>query len=81
MKRNLDRRIEAVTPVEDFELKSKLYNLLKTYINDNYYSWAMKNYVGGHPIAWSLFFPENIKKPPILNSTNNSNTNNDDNDN
>jgi len=42
MKRNLDRRIEAVTPVEDFELKSKLYNLLKTYINDNYYSWEMK---------------------------------------
>ena len=42
MKRNLDRRIEAVTPVEDLELKSKLYNLLKTYINDNYYSWEMK---------------------------------------
>ena len=42
MKRNLDRRIEAVTPVEDLELKSKLYSLLKTYINDNYFSWVMK---------------------------------------
>lgn len=24
------------------------------------YSWTMKNYMGGHPIAWSLFFNENI---------------------
>jgi len=41
MRRNLDRRIEAVTPIEDVELKSQLYNLLQTYINDNYYSWTM----------------------------------------
>ena len=41
MRRNLDRRIEAVTPIEDLKLKSQLYNLLKTYIDDNYYSWVM----------------------------------------
>ncbi len=41
MRRNLDRRIEAVTPVEDLKLKSQLYNLLQTYIDDNYYSWVM----------------------------------------
>ncbi len=41
MRRNLDRRIEAVTPIEDFKLKSQLYDLLQTYINDNYYSWEM----------------------------------------
>ena len=41
MRRNLDRRIEAVTPVEDQNLKSELYHLLQTYINDNYYSWVM----------------------------------------
>ena len=41
MRRNLDRRIEAVTPIEDRKLKSKLYNLLQTYIDDNYYSWVM----------------------------------------
>ena len=41
MRRNLDRRIEAVTPVEDQNLKSELYDLLQTYINDNYYSWIM----------------------------------------
>ena len=41
MKRNLDRRIEAVTPIEDLKLKSQLYDLLQTYINDNYYSWIM----------------------------------------
>ena len=41
MRRNLDRRIEAVTPIEDLKLKSQLYGLLQTYINDNYYSWFM----------------------------------------
>ncbi len=41
MKRNLDRRIEAVTPIEDSMLKAQLYNLLQTYIRDNYYSWVM----------------------------------------
>ena len=42
MKRNLDRRIEAVTPIEDSELKSQLKTLLQTYIKDNYFSWIMK---------------------------------------
>ena len=42
MRRNLDRRIEAVTPIEDLQLKSQLYNLLQTYIYDNYFSWIMK---------------------------------------
>jgi len=41
MRRNLDRRIEAVTPIEDLKLKSQLYDLLQIYINDNYYSWVM----------------------------------------
>ena len=41
MRRNLDRRIEAVTPIEDIKLKSQLYNLLQIYIDDNYYSWVM----------------------------------------
>jgi polyphosphate kinase len=43
MKRNLDRRIEAVTPIEDLELKSQLFTLLQTYIKDDYFSWIMKN--------------------------------------
>jgi len=42
MRRNLDRRIEAVTPIEDLELKSQLYNLLRTYISDNYFAWIMR---------------------------------------
>jgi len=42
MRRNLDRRIEAVTPIEDYELKCKIYSLLQTYIKDNYFSWIMK---------------------------------------
>ena len=42
MRRNLDRRIEAVTPIEDSELKSRLYSLLQKYIKDDYFSWIMK---------------------------------------
>ena len=42
MKRNLDRRIEAIAPIEDCKLKSQLYELLQTYINDDYFSWTMK---------------------------------------
>ncbi len=41
MRRNLDRRIEAVTPIEDLKLKTQLHNLLQTYIDDNYFSWIM----------------------------------------
>ena len=43
MRRNLDRRIEAVTPIEDVELKSQVFSLLKKYIEDDYFSWIMKN--------------------------------------
>ena len=42
MKRNLDRRIEAVVPIEDLILKEQLYQLLNTYMTDNYFSWIMK---------------------------------------
>ena len=42
MRWNLDRRIEAVTAIEDFELKSKIYSLLQTYMKDDYFSWIMK---------------------------------------
>ncbi len=42
MKRNLDRRIEAIAPIEDLKLKSQLYELLQRYINDDYFSWTMK---------------------------------------
>jgi len=42
MRRNLDRRIEAVTPIEDLKLQSKLYNLLQTYMKDNYFAWIMQ---------------------------------------
>ena len=41
MRRNLDRRIEAVAPIENINLKSQLYDLLQTYLDDNYYAWLM----------------------------------------
>ncbi|MBO6959757.1 MAG: polyphosphate kinase 1 [Prochlorococcus marinus CUG1438] len=44
MKRNLDRRIEAVTPIENSQLKSQIYSLLQTYIKDDHFSWIMDEY-------------------------------------
>ena len=41
MRRNLDRRIEAITPIENNKLKKQLYDLLNTYLKDSYCSWEM----------------------------------------
>ena len=41
MTRNLDRRVEAVTPVEDPALQGKLERLLTLYLNDNRGAWDM----------------------------------------
>ena len=36
-------------------------NTLKFKIdNKKKYSWAKKNYIGGHPVSWSMFFDDNI---------------------
>ena len=38
------------------KLKHEIVNLNKQY------EWSKKNYMGGHPISWSLFFNDNIDK-------------------
>ena len=43
MSRNLDRRIEAVTPIEDPEHRQKLERLLQLYFNDNQGAWDMQS--------------------------------------
>ena len=43
MSRNLDRRIEAVTPIEDPEHRQKLERLLQLYLNDNQAAWDMQS--------------------------------------
>ncbi len=43
MRRNLDRRVEAVTPIEDPILRKELEDLLELYLNDNRGSWEMKS--------------------------------------
>ena len=37
MRRNLDRRVEAVTPIEDSTLKKQLGSILEIYLNDHHY--------------------------------------------
>jgi len=41
MRRNLDRRIEAITPIENSKLREQLHNLLCTYLEDSYFAWEM----------------------------------------
>ena len=41
MSRNLDRRVEAVTPVDNPPLREKLERLLDLYLSDNHGSWDM----------------------------------------
>ena len=43
MTRNLDRRVEAVTPVEEPSLREKLERLLDLYFRDNRGSWIMQS--------------------------------------
>ncbi|GCE64852.1 polyphosphate kinase 1 [cyanobiont of Ornithocercus magnificus] len=43
MPRNLDRRVEAVTPVDDPELRNRLEWLLELYLSDNWGAWDMQS--------------------------------------
>ena len=43
MSRNLDRRVEAVTPVEDANLRGRLERLLELYLKDNRGAWDMQS--------------------------------------
>ena len=43
MTRNLDRRVEAVTPVEEPALQEQLERLLSLYLNDNRGAWDMQS--------------------------------------
>ncbi len=52
MPRNLDRRVEALVPIEDPTLKKELYELLKICLEDNRKAWEMQpdgTYVQRHP--------------------------------
>jgi len=52
MPRNLDRRVEAVTPVEDKALHPRLRALLETCLADNRQAWELcadGRYVQRHP--------------------------------
>jgi polyphosphate kinase len=42
MGRNLDRRVEAVVPIEDQRLHRRLLRLIDTYLNDNCTAWDMQ---------------------------------------
>ncbi|MFA1610114.1 polyphosphate kinase 1 [Halobellus rubicundus] len=42
MTRNLDRRVEAVTPIEDPEIEAELESLLERYLADDRKAWLMR---------------------------------------
>ena len=43
MRRNLDRRVEAVTPIEDNKIKQEIKHLLDSYLEENQDSWNMQS--------------------------------------
>ena len=43
MRRNLDRRVEAVTPIENKKLKKQVENILESYLEDNVNCWEMQS--------------------------------------
>ena len=43
MRRNLDRRVEAVTPIEDNKIKKEIKHLLDAYLEENTDSWIMQS--------------------------------------
>jgi len=43
MRRNLDRRVEAVTPIEDNKIKIEIKHLLDSYLEANQDSWSMQS--------------------------------------
>ena len=43
MRRNLDRRVEAVTPIEDMKIKQEIKDLLDSYLEENKDSWNMQS--------------------------------------
>ena len=43
MPRNLDRRVEAVVPVENQELVGRIQQLLELYLQDNQASWHLQS--------------------------------------
>ncbi|MCL6436276.1 MAG: polyphosphate kinase 1 [Leptolyngbyaceae cyanobacterium HOT.MB2.61] len=52
MPRNLDRRVEAVTPVEDSEIATKLKTCLDIFLADNRQAWDLQSdgsYIQRHP--------------------------------
>ena len=69
MRRNLDRRIEAIAPIEDSELKSQLKALLETYIKDDYFSWIMKE--DGSYAKYALDSANNRSQTDLIEQNNN----------
>ncbi len=54
MTRNLDQRVEAVTPIEDPEIAKELKEILNIFLADNRQAWEIKSdgrYVQRHPTA------------------------------
>ncbi|MCP9832579.1 RNA degradosome polyphosphate kinase, partial [Synechococcus sp. HJ21-Hayes] len=43
MGRNLDRRVEAVAPIEDPQLRQQLERLIDSYLDDNCTAWDMQS--------------------------------------
>ncbi len=65
MRRNLDRRVEAVTPIENNELKKRLENLLNLYLETKSGTWRMTqdgSFLRFHPKSNDITAQEKLAK-------------------
>lgn len=57
MARNMDRRVEVVTPIQSDVIKHKLLTSLQIYLEDNYQSWEL------HDSTYTRRYPEPGEEP------------------
>jgi len=63
MKRNLDRRVETIAPVEDRVLRAELDAILKVYEEDNHSAWDLQpdgSYVRRRPVKGEAARPSQL---------------------
>ena len=56
---NKEYELYAYSECSSFNSTKLKHNIVNS---NKLYEWSKKNYIGGHPISWSLFFNDNIDK-------------------
>lgn len=64
---NKEYELYSTSDCSSYNSNILTYNIVN--INKTY-EWAKKNYMGGHPLSWSLFFSDNIERTIVFEKNN-----------